>query len=206
MKNKSIVVISLVLGIIITIFAGIAEYNRQIENGLCEKILRFHVIANSDSPNDQIIKLAVKKGVLNEMDKLLINSLNKDDVKEIIEKNEHIILKTAQDTVKRFDKDYGVTLNVCKMDFSERELLGYTFPKGKYETVNIVIGNGNGKNFWGLIYPDSCLNEATVKITFDDELKKTLTENEYNMLKSKNSNNALPEIRFKLYDLWQDLK
>ncbi len=203
MSNKKIIIISVVLGFVISLTYGFINYNKNIESGLCDKILRFHVIANSDSSTDQIIKIAVKKSVLEEINNITENYQNKDEVKEIIEENKHIILKTASDTIKRFDKNYGVKVDILEKEFPEKSLYDYTFPKGRYETVNITLGNGNGRNFFGLIYPNSCINDSTVKVELDNELKNILSEDEYNIINYKNSDKAVFEVRFKLYDLYQ---
>lgn len=138
-------------------------------------IVRFHVVANSNSDYDQEMKLAVRDRVLEEMNKKLIaetvNSydggesvtakLDIDEVKDLITENLDEIESIAEEVIKEYGSDYDAhaELGVC---FIPKKTYGdVTFPAGNYEALNITIGEGAGENWWCVLFPPLCLIDPT---------------------------------------------
>lgn len=135
-----------------------------------EDFIRFHVIANSNSEEDQNLKLQVRDGVLAEINLDLareammnhkgneeIATLELEESREYIIKNIDAIEKKAQDIVKEKGYDYDVKAELGVRWIPEKTYNDVTFPAGNYEALNIVIGTGKGENWWCVLFPPLCL-------------------------------------------------
>lgn len=149
--------------------------NDPLQPAIASKILRFHVLANSDSDADQNVKEKVRDAVgiylspfLNEVESL-------EETKYVV--NEHLddIIQVAEKTLKENGYEDTVTARIAEIDFPEKTYGNYTFPKGEYEALQIVIGEGKGQNWWCVLYPNMCF-KGTVYEVVEDEAKESLKE------------------------------
>ncbi len=130
-------------------------------NGVCENIrhdvFRLHIIADSDDPYDQSIKLAVRDKILEYTGSLFKNCRSKQD--SIACAREHIsdIRQIAARTVQEYGCDYPVDAYVTKMNFNTRIYDDITLPAGEYDALRVVIGSGQGHNWWCVLFPTLCL-------------------------------------------------
>lgn len=149
--------------------------NDPLQPMIASKILRFHVLANSDSIEDQALKERVRDAVGGYLNPLLKNA---DDVKEsknIIENHMAELIDVAETTIVRYGYNYKVTGKVARIDFPEKTYGEYTFPKGCYEALQITIGEGKGKNWWCVLYPNMCFKGSVYEIV-EEEAKTALRE------------------------------
>lgn len=145
-------------------------------------ILRFHVRANSDSEEDQDLKMAVKEDVVAMLKPLLSDCKNVAESKNIVVANLQNIYKTAVNTITEQGYDYEVKVYVTEEGFPAKTYGDLTFPEGEYQALRIDIGEAKGQNWWCVMYPPLCfIDESTAVVSKEgkQELKEALTPEEY---------------------------
>ena len=159
-------------------------YGRQyyVQQQLAEKVLRFHVVANSDSGADQELKLHVRDAVGAYMHEQLETVTEKKDcencVKECLPKIEEI----AEEIIRENGFHYPVRAELTSCDFPVKTYGNYTFPKGTYDALKVTIGEGEGQNWWCVMYPNMCFQNSIYEVVdanTDKELRKVLDEEAY---------------------------
>ncbi len=170
-------------GIILSLyFWMIVLGNDPLQPAIASKILRFHVLANSDTIEDQTIKRKVRDAVGSYLQPYLEKSENLTQTKEIVNAHMEEIIVIAQDTMADYGYDYGVTASIIQTDFPEKTYGEYTFPKGKYEALQIQIGEAKGQNWWCVLYPNMCFKGSVYEVVEEEakqELKEVLSPFEY---------------------------
>jgi stage II sporulation protein R len=162
---------------------GIAQ--EDLQTSLAQKIIRFHVIADSDTDASQQLKLKVKDETLGYMKTLLSGSEDIDTTREIIRENLCNIENFALEVVKREGYEYNVSAELETCYFPIKEYGSLSFPAGYYEALRIKIGKAEGRNWWCVMYPNLCFVDGTYAVVSDETkktLEKMLTKDEYNML------------------------
>ncbi|KAJ48900.1 stage II sporulation protein R [Clostridium tetanomorphum] len=175
-----------------------------------EKLIRFHVIANSDLAKDQNLKLKVRDGVLKYMAPKLEKSKSIDESREIIKKNDKFIRQIAKKILNDNGYNYKIDTNLSYENFPIKTYGNITLPEGKYEAYRVIIGEGRGQNWWCVMFPPLCFvditkGEVAYKET-EEEMKSVLTENEYRFINNeKKSNNKKVKndikIKFKIFEV-----
>ena len=182
-----------------------AQSRQDYQPQIADEIIRFHVIANSDSETDQALKLAVKAELVEKLAPLLNEADSKEEAEKIICDNIDYITTLARDSVRRHGYSYPVKVSLEECYFPLRVYGEYAFPPGNYEALRVQIGKAEGKNWWCVMFPPLCFVDETYSIIDESsgqKLKYLLTEEEYESLKSK----KVPvKIRFKLFELLKDL-
>ena len=157
--------------------SGLRARDEALASDLAPKILRFHVLANSDSATDQALKLRVKDLLLGEIRSATdgMGELNKEVLKTYIETNSSTLEHSAEDFIHSQGYDYGVKGGIEMCKFPVRTYGDMTFPAGMYEAVRVVIGNGAGHNFWCVLYPSLCYTDS-IHASMSEESKETLKD------------------------------
>lgn len=171
--------------------------NAAMQAQIAQKILRFHVIANSDSREDQRVKLLVRDAVGNLMEERLQEAGNLEESRRIIEENLDEIVSTAIDTITAAGYEYGAAASLEVTEFPEKTYGNYTFPAGKYEALRVVLGNGEGHNWWCVLYPNLCFRGSVYEMideNAEEELKEVLDAEEYESV--FRSGRVLPRLKF----------
>ena len=153
-----------------------------IQQGISHKIIRFHVIANSDSDADQALKLKVKEAVVNYTAELLCNSKSISETEDLLSSHTSDIISIANNVISENDYDYPVTAEITDTYFPTKSYGSYTFPPGTYRAFQIKIGEAKGKNWWCVLYPPLCfidISHGTVNPESEELLKETLTTDEF---------------------------
>lgn len=204
-KSLTIITISILI-----MFSGVFYYlqdiyqNREIYK---EKLIRFHVIANSDSKEDQELKLRVRDKIIAYLSPKLEKSKSIEETKTIIEKNINDIKEIASDEIKENSKSYTVSANLGYSNFPTKKYSNIVLPAGNYKALKIVIGEGKGKNWWCVMFPPLCFVDINHGITdkkTEKNLKKVLTKEEYSMVVVDNSNSV--KLKFKLVEVIEKVK
>lgn len=154
---------------------GIRARDEALAADISPKILRFHVLANSNSAEDQALKLRVKDLLLEKIrDGAAGNDVSdKEDLKTYILDKSSTLEAAAEDFIHSQGYDYGVHVGIEACKFPVRTYGDMTFPAGMYEAVRVVIGNGAGHNFWCVLYPSLCYTDS-VHASMPEESKETL--------------------------------
>jgi stage II sporulation protein R len=171
----------------VTIQRGILVENRTqaATSQLAEQVLRFHVLADSDSTEDQRIKMQVKEAVISYLQEGVSGEKSLEGTKTFVTEHLEEIRELALQTVKEQGSSDTVSAELVTDEFPEKTYGDVTFPAGTYQALRISIGSGQGHNWWCCLYPNLCFRDA-VHATVDPEdkqaLQQLLDEDAYEMI------------------------
>ena len=179
-----LLILALAIGLMGTFFIGYTqtESMETMQRGIAEEVFRFHVRANSDSEEDQRVKMLVKEQVVAYLQPVLEEAENVERTKELVRERLPEIEAQAERILAQEGCDYGVSAMVGMSDFPEKTYGDCRFPAGNYEALILKLGSGDGHNWWCMLYPGLCfLSESYGVVTADKkaELKNVLTESEF---------------------------
>ena len=149
--------------------------NSLVQPSIASKILRFHVLANSDSPTDQAVKEEVRDAVGLYLQPLLKDVENLEETKQVVNAHMSEVIAVSRETLAEAGYDYEVRAHITETDFPEKSYGAYTFPKGSYEALQIVIGEGAGQNWWCVLYPNMCFKGSVFEVV-EEEAEESLRE------------------------------
>ncbi len=154
---------------------------QALQQGIADKILRFHVLANSDSGEDQTLKLKVRDEVGTYLSAKLSDAASVEESEGILLKNLSEIEEIASEVIEEEGYDYSVTASLENCLFPEKTYGIYTFPSGNYEALRVVIGEGEGQNWWCVLYPNMCFSGSMYAVdeASGEKLSVELTDEEY---------------------------
>ena len=153
-----------------------------LQPSIASKILRFHVLANSDSNADQAVKEKVRDAVGIYLQPLLEDAKSLEETKVIVDKHLSEVVYVAENTLRQQGYDYKVTAHITQTDFPEKSYGPYTFPPGEYEALQIIIGEGAGQNWWCVLYPNMCFRGSVFEVIQEEAgeaLREVLSPWEY---------------------------
>ncbi|SES94397.1 stage II sporulation protein R [Natronincola peptidivorans] len=183
-----------------------AEEAPQLER-LGENLVRFHVLANSDDPEDQLLKLKVRDKIIEAMEEDFAVSSGIEESRKIITNNLKEIETAAQEEIFANGKDYKVSAVLVEDVFPTRRYGGTVFPAGRYEALKVVIGEGTGENWWCVMFPPLCFVDVKHGLTDErtqQELKAALTEEEYRIVYTSVNDGELPlQLKSKIVEVFQ---
>ena len=128
---------------------------------LHEDLIRLHVVANSDSEEDQSVKLLVRDAVVSSLEGNLKKLGDVRKAKAYLQENLTKIQAVANETLERAGYDQTAVVTLCREAFDTREYDTFSLPAGIYESLRIVIGEGEGHNWWCVVFPTLCLSATT---------------------------------------------
>lgn len=171
---------------------------------LASHVVRFHVLAESDSEEDQKLKLLVKTAVLEYMEQPLARASSAEEALEILDRYTDDIIRVASDTLTKQGSTLSVKAGTELVYFPEKTYGDLTFPAGYYTAYRILLGSGGGQNWWCVLYPPLCFIDVTHCIVPEEskeEIKSFLNEEEYALITTNlpDEQNTV-EIRFRLLD------
>ena len=189
--------IALFIALIVSVFCGAALEKESTE--LSNKMIRLHVVANSDSEEDQSLKLKVRDSVLKEVDRITKGMTDRNSAEEAIKENLSSIVIAASNEIYSHGYTYGVTAQIKQEIFPTREYDTFSLPAGEYTSLRVVIGNGEGHNWWCVVFPPVC---ASAAIEMDSETLN-LTDREVALITESS-----PEyiVKFKTMEILGNIK
>lgn len=158
---------------------------QHVQQDIAKEILRLHVVANSDSKEDQELKMKVKETVVTYLRGSMRDASSVEEARAEIEKRLPEIEEIAKEKMQTEGYDYEVQAELGECYFPVKEYGDLTFPAGEYEALRVNLGESAGKNWWCVMYPSLCFVDATYQVVPDsskEKLKDSLTEEEYNSL------------------------
>lgn len=182
--KKICVLAGILISIVVT---GIVVNARQsrMQQDLAEEVFRFHVLANSDSEEDQALKMQVKEAVLSYMKEEIPESDSVETTKEWARGHLNAIVNLAEAVIREEGYSYEVMAEVTTCDFPDKTYGDITFPSGTYEALRIEIGEAEGQNWWCVLYPNLCFMDAVHAVVPEKgkkDLKKVLDDDTYEMV------------------------
>ncbi|MBE5964225.1 MAG: stage II sporulation protein R [Lachnospiraceae bacterium] len=172
----------------------------ELQKSIADSLIRFHVRANSDSNEDQELKLKVKERVLELLQEELKTSDSIDASRNILEENIEEIKELALEVIHSEGYDYEVSVYFENAYFPMKTYGDICLPPGEYEAFRIDIGKVEGKNWWCVIYPPLCFVDSTCAVVPDDtkaKFKEVLSEDAYEAITISNKDEIEYEIEFK---------
>lgn len=187
--------ISLAIGLAAAVMLSSLSFGCEYKR-LTQNVVRLHILANSDSEEDQAVKLVVRDAVLALNNDLFNGELNADNAKNLVTRNHIAIEKYVNKILNNNGFSYGSHAYYVEEYFDTREYDGFTLPAGKYKALKIELGKAQGHNWWCIMFPPLCLPAAETEKTKDDFCK------EYKIVTDKGT----VAVRFKIVEWVEQLK
>ena len=191
---------------IYTIICAVSYVN-AVSSNIESSVFRLHVIANSDSEEDQDLKYIVRDNILTYINEISKNASTKEEVIEIARNNIDTIKQIAQETVYENGYNYSVNIKIGNFAFPTKQYGDISLPAGFYDALRVEIGSASGQNWWCVMFPPLCFVDVSSGVV-PEESKEVLQENlsyeEYNLL-SENQNNSDMNFKFKIVELFQNI-
>ena len=191
---------ALAIGLVIALIVGARADMTQSK--LSDKLLRLHVIANSDTDEDQALKLRVRDRVIQTAQGFLTDVSNVNDAQDIVLQHIPELRAAAQDEVRRAGYDYSVNARVTNMYFPTRDYDTFSLPAGNYDAFRVEIGAAAGRNWWCVLFPPLCVTAAEAEVEETAE-EAGLTEEEIALIFS---GEPVYRYRFKAIEWIEQLK
>ena len=200
--------LSLIFSLItIFIFISARSYSKNMFKNISNNFLRLHVVANSDSTEDQILKYKIRDAVIDYMKPYFSNINTKKDALEILNSQKNNITNLAKKIATDNGYTYPVTVFIGNFYFPTKEYSEIILPEGYYDALKIELGDAKGQNWWCVMFPPLCFVDVSSGVV-PEESKEVLQENlsyeEYNLL-SENQNNSDMNFKFKIVELFQNI-
>ena len=167
------------------------------EAAIYDNVLRLHVLANSDSSEDQELKLEVRDRILEETATLFKDCKTKDEAREAVESNLDKIREIAEQTVRDAGYEYDVSVSLGEEEYPTKNYEECCFPAGEYLSLRVMIGEAEGENWWCVLFPPLCLDAAGESREVFAEVG--LTDEQYSFITE--TDNAQYKVRFKLLEV-----
>ena len=202
-KLKTTLLIMFLLFVYVLIAAS--SYTKAVCTDIANNVFRLHVIANSDSEEDQKLKYIVRDSILSYVNGILENINNKEDV--VLTINNHIdeIKNIAQQAVYNEGFTYDVEIEVGNFKFPTKTYGNISFPPGLYDALRVKIGNASGKNWWCVMFPPLCFVDVSSGIVPEDSkelMESNLSSEDYALVSSSKNTT---KIKFKVVEVLQNL-
>ena len=201
MKNSKLMHVeaALLVGLAVTLLWGV--WSLQEQDALERKMIRLHVIANSDTAEDQALKLQVRDAVLVQATEILENAADMEEAQRTLQQVLPELEATAAEVVKEKGCAYRVSARLERTEFPEKVYDGFALPAGEYLALRLVIGEGAGQNWWCVVFPPLCMTAAT-------NLEETavaagMAEEDLALMTEENTGYVL---KFRSLELWESLR
>lgn len=170
------------------------------QNELSERVLRLHVLANSDASEDQALKLQVRDRILTEVEALLPPDADRTQAEAVLTENLERLAQAGAETVAQAGYDYAVTASLEDAWFPTKEYGSFALPAGEYRALRVMIGEGGGRNWWCVVFPPLCLSSVSETA---DLAQAGLTEQQTALITGESEGYV---VKFKAIELWEQLQ
>ena len=191
--------IALLIGLAVFLTSGTLALRTQDE--LADKVVRLHVLANSDSEEDQALKLRVRDVVLERATAILEQSADRREAESRLRGQLLELERIAGEEITAEGYSYPVTVELENTDFPTKEYDGFTLPAGEYLALRVIIGEGKGQNWWCVVFPPLCtaasadVPASALAAGFSEEEVRLITEEDQGYV-----------LKFKVVEWWEALK
>ncbi len=202
-KNINHMIILIVLCFFFITFSAIS-YAQSVSKNLSSSVFRLHVIANSDSEEDQNLKYKVRDSLISYMNELTHNLNDKDEVIKVSYDNLDNFKSIALKTVKDNGYNYPVTVEIGNFEFPTKTYGDISLPSGIYDALRVKIGEASGHNWWCVMFPPLCFVDVTsgvVPESSKEDLKENLTDEDYSLISNKDN---ITTLKFKIVELFRN--
>ena len=194
--QRNIWIAATIIGLLATVLVGAVRIHtlkreketvqtrleNEVQQGIAKEIFRLHVVANSDTEEDQNLKLHVKTKIVDYLEGVLGEDRSLEATREAVKTHLDEIEEAAGQVIADEGYDYPVAAAVEKTYFPDKTYGDCTFPAGEYEALNVKIGKAEGHNWWCVLYPSLCFLDESHGIVSEEkkeDLREVLTEEEF---------------------------
>ena len=198
MKKIILLLMIIIAGVFVGTYVAGEIHTADIQEEIAKEVIRFHVRANSDSEEDQALKLKVKNEIVQFLEKELENATTLDEARNILYYDMGAIAEIALDVIHNEGYEYNVDVYFEEDYFPLKVYGDMAFPPGVYEAFRVDIGGAEGKNWWCVLYPPLCFVDSAYSVVPDDTKQKfedVLSDEAYGAIVSEEDNTY--EFRFK---------
>ena len=168
------------------------------EEEIYDNVIRLHILANSDSAEDQTLKLELRDYIVSSYSSDLSKLKNREEAEEKVKSILREIENDSESFVRSKGYVYKVKVSLSEEFYPTREYENCSFPAGKYLSLRIVIGNGEGQNWWCVLFPPLCTEIATQQITDYSDVSAGLTKEQYNLISETDNDRYI--VKFKILE------
>ena len=201
-KRISIILVLFILYTCICAFS----YANTVSSDISNSVFRLHILANSDSEEDQSLKLKVRDNILDYMKQISSDITSRDEAISLMEENLDAFEGIALETIYNEGYDYDVNLSIGKFDFPTKTYGDISLPAGLYDALRIEIGEAKGHNWWCVMFPTLCFVDVSSGILDEDSkevLESNLDEEEYDLI---SGNSIGINFKFKILEFFDDIR
>ena len=205
MKNLKRFFILFLLFICYTFICAVS-YANSVSKDLSDSVFRLHILANSDSEEDQNLKLLVRDNVLSYMKEISSNVSSKEEVENLMDENLDNFYSIARQTILDNGYNYDVKLEIGNFDFPTKVYGDIALPAGSYDALRIEIGEAKGANWWCVMFPTLCFVDVSSGSLDDDSkdvLESSLNDEEFELISEDNYSFSL---KFKIVEFFEGIK
>jgi stage II sporulation protein R len=172
-------------------------YGSAVINGDYTKagVVRLHVLANSDTIEDQALKRKVRDAVIDYMKPYMLASANKFEAEQVLSEHLPVVQEITRQVVQANGFDYPVRVELGQHLFPTKTYGDLALPAGNYQALRVLIGNAEGQNWWCVLFPPLCFVDATNSLAISAQTQQ---------INDEISRQQMPEIRFKLWEWWHE--
>ncbi len=197
--QKSLAVILTLCSLILLL--GILPVHGESE--IYENVLRLHVLANSDSEEDQALKLKVRDAVLAKSEELFADCETREEAIAVTKQNLSVLENTAREVLRAEGASDRVRVELGEEVYPTRNYESFCFPAGSYLSLRIILGEGEGQNWWCVLYPPMCLSAASAKSTQSDAaITVGFTGEQYRVITESTA--PTYRVRFRLLEVFEE--
>ena len=205
LKNNFKIILLLIFLLFLYVLIAATSYTNAVCSSISENVFRLHVIANSNSDEDQNLKYIVRDAILDYINNISQSSNSKAEVISLVNNNIDEIKEIAQNTVYENGYDYNVVLSIGNFSFPTKTYGDISLPAGYYDALRVEIGSAKGENWWCVMFPPLCFIDVSSGIVPEKSkeiMKENLTVEDYSLISSTSNEN---KIKFKIVEVLQNL-
>lgn len=184
------------------VFITISSYAISVSTDLSNNFFRLHILANSDSEEDQALKLKVRDNIIEYMETLTYDGLSKEEVVTLTQNHLDDFKKIAEETIKKEGFDYKVSLKIDNFYFPTKVYGNISLPAGYYDGLKIEIGEAKGQNWWCSLFPPLCfvdISSGVIDEETEKNLKNNLSEEDFAIITSASET---VKLKFKIVEMF----
>lgn len=200
-KFKMLIILSILLFIYTSICA--ISYAENVSTDIANSVFRLHVIANSDSSEDQKLKYIVRDNLLKYMNVICKDCSSKEEAINIVKENKNSFKQIAINTIKEYGYSYDVNINIGNFEFPTKSYGDISLPSGYYDALKVEIGEAKGQNWWCVMFPPLCFIDISSGVVPEESkeiMHNNLSDEEFALI-SDNSDSQI-QFKFKLLEFF----
>ena len=198
----------ILLLLIVFVFTSAFSYANTVSGEIADSVFRLHVIANSNSDEDQNLKYKVRDALIEYMNSICSNTTSKEEAINIAKSHIDDFYDIANNIIEENGFLYPVSIEIGKFEFPTKTYGDVSLPAGIYDALEVKIGEAVGQNWWCVMFPPLCFVDVSSGIVPDDskeQLEESMPEEDYDLI-TKSDDSSDVHFKFKIVELFENLK